>query len=478
MALNVSPANYLDDDTDIMMGPPPLPDDEAIDPRLFPNGVLGLQSGQLPSALIDRSAVSPRNVAATLDGGKADATPREGLSPAELTSQLGTNQPAQFKWWERLPPPGPDQAYQNSMNQLEAAYGQRPQLPQPKWWQRVIGAGAGFGAGWSNAASRSRNPIDIGAMEQNILAPGYSQKLARWQSRVQPAQAIADIEGQKQASWWKNQQAQAQMQYLKAHADYMEGLGRGASIDVTPEMEAQSGGIFKVGQKVPASTATEMARIAAGKYEKPERSLTVTDPDIAKRIGVTVGTPVAESIYREAMKPTPPEKPLIIPPGATYFDPTTGKPIYKNPREFAPERDTSDRPAGPKTFSQIENRKSTRLLQAEGASRKRVAAGDDPDQVAADLSSSKQQIQNDYENEVNAAGGAAQHFDYGAQTPAAKGGTVTPPPAAAASVPPTVSKTAAAPPSGKRISVKLPDGRFLSGTEDQFRKAGIPLANR
>ncbi len=455
MAFNTSPPpDYLEDDADLMQRPPgPL---TLADLAGQSDGSQGLG----PLTLADLAGQS--------NSGPLPAPPPGPPVPAKAPDPNAL---------PSAPPPpsfAPDGGYQSAMSNLEQLYGQRPQLPEPKWWQRVLGGTAGALAGWSNAGGRTRTPIDIGAMQQNILAPGYGQKLAEWQSRVQPAQAVADIEGQKQQAWWHNQQAQAQAQYLKAHADYMEGLGRGAYIDVTPEMEAQTGGIFKVGQKIPGTTATEIARISAGKYEKPEKTMTVTDPAFADHLHVPVGSSVGESVYAAGLKPDPSDRPLIIPPGATYFDPNTNKPIYTSQRQFAPQGDNSPAPANPRLFAQIENRKNTRLLQAEGAARTRIAKGDDPDQVSADLASTKQQVQNDFEGEVNAAGGTAQHFDYSGPAPA-KG---TPTPANASNPTPTPPKPAAAPPAGKRISVKLPDGRFMSGTEDQFRKAGIRLTNQ
>lgn len=407
-AFSTAPPSFLGDDgTDVLMRRPLLTDEEEIDPNLFP-GTQGRPRlwGDLP----------------TVSSGPA-------AKAAAVSSAVSPVPPPQ-------PDPGPGAGYQDAMSKLEGVYADRPQMQQPKWWQRAAGAAAGFGAGWSNAASRTRHPIDIGAMREDILEPGYNQKLAEWQSRVAPAQAQAEIEGQKQGAWWKNAQLQAQAQYLKAHADYMEGLGRGAYVDVTPEMETATGGVFKVGMKIPGTTATEIARINAGKYEKPEKTMTVTDPDLAKRIGVPAGTDVPVSIYQQALKPVPPEKPLVIPPGAAYFDPATNRPVYTNPREFAPEK------AHPQAFGAIETRKNTRLLQAEGEARKALAAAGNDDEtrarIMAGLDNTKQQIQNDYENETNAAGGSASHYEYptrqpgGAPAPAA---APTPAPAPVASAP-------------------------------------------
>ena len=103
------------------------------------------------------------------------------------------------------PPPAPKASsqgispqYSSDLTAYKEAVRQAPQMTTPKWWQRALGAAAGFGAGYSNAASRTKHPIDVGEMEQNILHPGYQSKLADWQSRVAPLKAAADIEAQRQ----------------------------------------------------------------------------------------------------------------------------------------------------------------------------------------------------------------------------------------------------------------------------------------
>jgi hypothetical protein len=185
---------------------------------------------------------------------------------------------------------------------LAAELAKQPVLPEPKWWQRLAGAGAGAAAGYSNAAGRTRNPIDLNELSQNILAPGYGQKLAEWKSRVAPLQQAAETETARNQAWWKNAGTAADIAYKKAHADYMEGLGRTPPlVEVTPEMAAASGDILKVGSKIPSSTATELVRVAAGKYEKPEKTMVVTDPGLASVMGVKPGTAVPNSLYQAAV---------------------------------------------------------------------------------------------------------------------------------------------------------------------------------
>jgi hypothetical protein len=124
-------------------------------------------------------------------------------------------------------------AYDAQIDSLKALIGQRPVQTSPKWWQRVAAGAEGGLAGWSNAASRTKHPIDIQAATESILHPGYANKLQEWQSRVAPAQALLDLEGKRTAASNTERELQrkealesAQAGYYKAHGDYMEGLGR------------------------------------------------------------------------------------------------------------------------------------------------------------------------------------------------------------------------------------------------------------
>jgi hypothetical protein len=108
---------------------------------------------------------------------------------------------------------------QQDYDQLRAAIATAPQATSPKWWQRAAGAAAGFGAGWSNAAGRTRNPIDIGAMQENILNPGYRQKLEQWQSRVGPLQQIAGLDQSQVEQERRTRQTDIQEEWNKARAE-------------------------------------------------------------------------------------------------------------------------------------------------------------------------------------------------------------------------------------------------------------------
>lgn len=107
--------------------------------------------------------------------------------------------------------PAPQSNYDKAAGNFKDVLAQAPVRPEPKWWQRAAAAGAGALAGYSNAASRTRNPIDIQSMGDNILAPGYKSKLESWRSRVAPAQAELELAGQQQTAQQKADENKAKI---------------------------------------------------------------------------------------------------------------------------------------------------------------------------------------------------------------------------------------------------------------------------
>lgn len=118
---------------------------------------------------------------------------------------------------------------------------QYPTMKEPKWYQRLGSAAAGFGAGWSNAASRTKHPIDIGAMSENILHPGYAEKVAAWRAGMTPLQAEAEIQGGLQGARLKQEQIEGQRLQREATADWRKRQAdpHYGQIQVPPEIGRQ-----------------------------------------------------------------------------------------------------------------------------------------------------------------------------------------------------------------------------------------------
>ncbi len=333
------------------------------------------------------------------------------------------------------PPPAPKATgqgispdYSSALSKEEAAIGQAPQMTAPKWWQRALGAAAGFGAGYSNAASRTKHPIDVGEMEQNILHPGYQSKLAEWQSRVAPLKEAADIEGQRQAASLKAEQMGSTTALQSAQADRARALAQMSDRRFQGQWKADT----KTGELYNTTTGEHIAA-----PETPQDRLTTAQALVAA--GGLTAEQVPYFVNKQplpaprAMEATPPKQANEW---QTYLDAAGGDPnkerqLYVNDqarlRAVAPgiaaDARNSPKPATPQSMTAIEARKNTRLQQAEAAANKSVATGTEKAEAMAALDVAKQTIQNEYEGEIaTATSNAPGHFEYGAQPTAQPAG--------------------------------------------------------
>lgn len=230
------------------------------------------------------------------------APPAPKLNVLQRMAKLATQHPG-----ATTPPPPSDgtiPAYPDALKGLAKIYDQYPQRKAPNWIERVAAGALGAAAGYSNAARRAA-PIDIQKSTEGILYPGYDAQLAAWQSRVIPAQQAVTMASEQVAAQRAGalnsanvglKQAQTQMNLDRG--GYYSGLNNSKTATVTPDMAAASNGVYTVGQQIPMSAVTALAGIAAGRYDKPEKTMPVSDPDIAKRIGVKVGATVPISLYQ------------------------------------------------------------------------------------------------------------------------------------------------------------------------------------
>jgi hypothetical protein len=299
--------------------------------------------------------------------------------------------------------PVPPSRYDAALSKLEAALGERPTLSKPKWWQSLAGAAAGFGAGWSNAAGRTRHPIDIDAMRQNILYPGYSQKMAEWQSRIEPLQQMAQLEGTREQMETNRAWREAEAEAARQHGLYWAHRSQMEQNQWRPVPGEKGWYMNTITGERRGPTNVEQERFDHMK------ALGASD-DEARYYAANGSMAGYGSTLANPDKPG-----VVLPAGGEYLDPHTGKVLRTNPREFAPQREPAEKTASPRDFARVENEKATQLAQAEARARKRLDAGEDPDLVNNDLLKEKQQAQNNYENQVTALGGSVQHFEYGSR---------------------------------------------------------------
>lgn len=281
--------NYFDSDTPDATAAPP-PDDlarEIADSNIPP---LVAQ----PAPVNDLGGISAYNVVPL---GPDDYVPAEP-PPVPSSGQTPTPPPPSpaMPQGYSLPPSYADALAQQA--KVTAAY---PVLNEPKWWQRAIAGTLGGMAGYSNAASRTKNPINIQALQESINHPGYSERLEAYKNKLAGAQALTQIEAQKVGAQQAGAKAAADLARDKAQADYYEGLGRGSSVVVSPELSNATGGRYPVGSKIPAQLAASIENDINRRYVRPEKTMAVTDPALAQRLGVAVGTSVPYSLYQTAV---------------------------------------------------------------------------------------------------------------------------------------------------------------------------------
>lgn len=175
-----------------------------------------------------------------------------------------------------------------------------PVMQTPKWWERAIAGGIGAAAGWSNAASRARTPIDIKAATEGILHPGYAEKMAQYQSQIPPLEKATEIAGQVGAYGQKMAMDQSEIDLRKAQADYARGMGRTEMI-VTPELERLSKGVYRAGTRIPTTQVGAVLKAEQDRIAAKETTFKVTDPDLAAWIGVKPGDAVPISTYNAGL---------------------------------------------------------------------------------------------------------------------------------------------------------------------------------
>lgn len=222
--------------------------------------------------------------------------------------------------------------YLAAIDKLEGIQGAYPEKTPPKWWQRGLAGVAGGLAGWSNAAGRTRNPIDIAHVSDEILHPGYADKLEQWKSRVVPSETAVQLEGQKSAAQWKGQQIQnetelktAQGKAAMQHGDYWE---KRADWERNQwKIDPKTGNLYNTvnGTVVPkAQTAEDRARIA--------HSLGATDAQATEyALNGKITTPKPATTGAPRLQPAPP--------GTALVDPVTGKAVFTNPARTPKEVD-------------------------------------------------------------------------------------------------------------------------------------------
>lgn len=295
----------------------------------------------------------------------------------------------------------------------------QPVLTQPKWWQRALGAAAGAGAGYSNAAGRTRHPIDIETMSENILHPGYKSKLERWRSMVAPADEALKLEGDKQAAWWKGRAANTEEAYKQAETNRANKQGAMYENRANQErnrysVDPKTGAIFDrvTGEtKTPAPTMAERKKLAfEATGDEAMANYYAVNGSLAG-YGSTLASPKAD---HKASSPAE----VLMDPDASPEQKKIAQGLFdKQHREARDPNAPKQMTPGQKV--QIERRHGDRYAAlARNVATMLKNEPDNEEAIREWEKQQKQQIENDYAGEIAAAtGNDITPYNYDATSP-------------------------------------------------------------
>ncbi len=252
-------------------------------------GRVHLDDGQPGDSYLDGL---PQSEGSSMDPYEKQALANIGVKPAASTD-------------DTEPMLNPD--YTSALDRFKQEVLTRPERTPTHWYNRLAAGALGGLAGWSNAASRTRHPIDIPSLSEAVLHPGYAEQLADWQSRVAPLQQAADIEGARQTATGKEEQisgqresrllnAQARQQRANPHWG-MQKLDPTMAKENYPALAPDEHGEYWIS---PALMGT-MYKVD-NKPEPVDRGEVINDPDIATFLGRKVGESVDRTVYNQALE--------------------------------------------------------------------------------------------------------------------------------------------------------------------------------
>lgn len=243
-------------------------------------------------------------------------------------------------------------------------------------WQKILLMGAAGGAGYVNAGGRARVQ---GPSEELLRSrPKYDSAMDQWtadgraiDSDINAMQSKYQMGRQANQEWRANRRDDATQRMQEAHARAYDAQANRPAPEPRP-FGVTGGYINAKGEFVRTDSG--------GGKETPDQAFARREKEAAQ-LGLKPGTP--EYVFFRANGKMPnPQRPL---------------------------KGRSERPhqATAAQSIQIENRKSVALRRAEADYRKKLAEAPDQDpQLRAELERQKTQIQQDYEDQIMAAGGS------------------------------------------------------------------------
>lgn len=253
--------------------------------------------------------------------GEGEFSDQDQLNPSAPPTPLNAGSPVPGGMPITSPsglPPLDASRYASAAQNVAKLQSAKPEAPSPKWWQRLAAAGAGGLAGYSNAAGRTKHPIDTEALGGSILGkPQYEKKLSDWTNKVQGAQALADAEkgSLDWASKLRKASSEESLQSAQArHADSQSGVENATAESIRAEGKNR---YLKVGDGIFDKTLGDWKTPPTSKLDTmtidpiwAKEHLPFLKPDLGGEFVVPIKG--LDSIINNATKPPAAEKNLPI----------------------------------------------------------------------------------------------------------------------------------------------------------------------
>lgn len=283
---------------------------------------------------------------------------------------------------------------------LQNVQKQRPEKPKPSLWRTLAGIGTGFGIGYANAGGRIR-PVDPTPAMRGIMYGDYDERTAQWEDQVKHARENLDAARAADQDELEYLEAPVKQENLSAQTATMRA-NLSAKSEPKPEevknVEVKEGkdGFYVVKTYERGRTETSKLNIPFSEKEK----VATGQP--------FVGMVNGEEVFVERDPNTGAFK---------VVDGITPPPKNKDTPSRSPDSQAADARAVTADKVAAERKKAAALATAEEEWRKSLVGltGQPRNPTAADyqvLRNRKQQIQNDYESELRAAGVKADHFEF------------------------------------------------------------------
>lgn len=306
-------------------------------------------------------------------------------------------------------PDAVEQQQPSTWERYREAESHMPTMGHAPWYMDLASRAAGAAAGWTNAAGRIRNPIDVNAVREGVLHPGFARKEEEFQSGMAPirAELAAEMGQREQSIKQLDMQSQAEQRHNQGQMAAARGHWYEAQAGQKWQVDHQAGVIYNkdTGQLSTLPNSNDPVAVY-------QQVLKLTGD---KEAALTAAFPHARPTPQpKALNPMQQAQDILLHPNQHAPEEVANATALTR-KQFAPPRAGAGKSAGPIQFRSIESNKNNRLNQIENQantalakSAQAKAAGQpfqNPDAINAQREASKSRVQAEYQSEINAITG-------------------------------------------------------------------------